>query len=74
MKKQLSIVNAISDLLDLKAEDPSRLDEDLIKEVFNRNVFLTNELEIVGAMGKSLKLRKENPSITKREIINLILE
>lgn len=74
MKKQLLVINLLSDTLELRLKDPLRLDEEIIKDIIDQNKSLKKNLGLVSYLGRSLKLKKENPTMTKREIINLILK
>ncbi len=74
MEKEILIVNCLDDLLELKMANPKILDEELIKQVLNRDKNFKKNLDLIEAIGLALKIKNKNSTKTKREIISSVLE
>ena len=77
-KKDLVIVNAVSDILDIKKNNPNKLDSELMGILIdkNRKVKFTEENKLLwlSSANKALKLKTESPKMPKKEIIQKILD
>jgi hypothetical protein len=75
-KKELILIASVYDILDKKLEFPKELDEELIKKLLDeQNRFSKKErIFSIRCASVGLRIRKENPKKTRREIIQLVLK
>ncbi len=77
VKRDLVVINAVTEILELKKNRPSELDETIIKAYLenNKNLLKTEKEMILAikSVNLALKIKKENSKKTTKEIAQQIL-
>jgi hypothetical protein len=78
VEKELVMVSAVSDILDIRRENPRRLDEELMRIFIethkDRLKNKRDRLDYLYFADLTLKLKRKNPQLARKEIIQIILE
>jgi hypothetical protein len=77
VKRDLLVVNAVSDILEIKKENPLKMNSELIGIFIKINKLRLredNKLLLIGYADKALKIKSTFPKISKKELIQTILE
>lgn len=76
-KKDLVVVNAVDDVLNIKSENPSKINDELLSifiEKGKNKIKKEMKLLWVSSADKALKLKTNNPKLSKKEIAQLVLD
>ncbi len=69
----LSIINVVNDILEIKNKNPSEINENLIAILIEESKTKL-EIDLISYADKALKLKNGNPKMSKKEIIQQILD
>jgi hypothetical protein len=75
-QRDIVIVNAVSDILDLKKNNPSKIDDELIALLMekNRTRFKgESKLLLISCANKALKFKSKNPLVGPKELTQKLL-
>lgn len=69
----LSIVNVVNDILEIKNKNSSEINENLIAILIKESKTKIG-IDLISYADKALKLKNRNPKMSKKEIIQRVLD
>lgn len=70
---EILIVRVVNDILEIKNKNPSEIDEKLVSILIKESK-IKLEIDLIGYANKALKLKNKNPKLSKKEIIQKVLD
>lgn len=75
MSRDLDIIKIVDEILELRKQDTIKTDSEIIGKFIEETNYLKKEnLQIIKYADMALKMRRENKNLSKKQIIQAILE
>lgn len=75
MSRDLDIIKIVDEILELRKQDTIKTDSEIIGKFIEETNYLKKEnLQIIKYADMALKMRRENKNLSRKQIIQAILE